>query len=228
MYANSLGKFLVPSGEDWVPGIRYQPEPPLAVKGGMNPWADERQRVLWAAEEKAWAAIRTLQAEYKGLMVQMASAMQKFNEGVAELEKLTGKKSGIGTITNYGSMAYAIVGGPYAWAVALASFTFGYFTQKAKAKKIKRQTSQLERLLATMAALKVKIEENIAKVTEQLGKGDAVRSAQAGQITRDVAQSESAYAKRLDLDRQRASVLQERNKQAYLLPRLAPGGYNAL
>ena len=106
-----LGKFIVPPGEDWVPGIKYQPEPPLAVKGGLNPWADERQREVWMVEEKAWAAIRVLQAEYNGLMREMSSAMQQFNNGVTALESLTGKKSGIGQVTNYASLGYALVGG---------------------------------------------------------------------------------------------------------------------
>lgn len=224
----SLGKFLVPPGEDWVPGIRYQAEPPLAVKGGLNPWSDERQREVWMVEEKAWAAIRALQSEYNSLMSQMSRAMQQFNDGVASLEALTGKKSGIGTITNYASLGYSLVGGPYAWAAALASFTFGFFSQQAKAKKIKKQVESLERLQAQMVSLKAKIEANIAAVTDQLNKGESIRSAQAGWIVQDVAHSEAAYVKRQDLDRQRASVLQERNRQAALLPRLTPGGYDAL
>lgn len=226
MYPSYLGKFLIPTTEDWVPGITYQPEPPMAVKGGLNPWADERQRELWMAEEKAWAAIRTLQTQYNSLMKQIQRAMALFNEHLREFEKLTGKKSGISEITNYASMGYALVGGPYAWAAALVSFTVGFIQSKAKARKIKKQVQLLEQAQALLLRLKAEIEAVQEKITVELGKGDAVRSVQQSRMAQDTAQSEVAYAKRESLDRQRAAVLRERNKQAYLLPRLAPGGSN--
>lgn len=230
----ALGKFTFPEGVDeWVPQVRYIPEPPVVIRGSMNPWAEERQRALFLQEEKAWVEIQKLQKDYAGLMGKISYQMGLFNEKVREIERITGKKSGVATLTNYASLVYSLAGGPYAWAVALGKlildFGMGMLEAKKKKKKVQKIVKEIEAIQAVLMGLHKQIQAIGEKISGLIQTGDSVRSAQSTQMVEAVTNTEAAYAKRQSLDRQRADVLRERNRQAFLLPRLTPGGpYDAI
>lgn len=226
MYPSHLGKFNVPTGGDWVPGVTYQPEPPISTPGYMNPWALERQRELFTAEEKAWVEIQKLQRSYKSIMAAIQFQMNDFNSHIERIESLTGKKSGISQITNYASMMYSFSGGPYAWAASLLKFGVDIAMSFIKKRKLKKLMKELEEIQAKLLALSARIEKVQADVTKLVQTGETIRSAQSVKVSADVKATETAYAKRQELDSLRASVLRERNRQAAALPRLAPGGPN--
>jgi len=232
MYLSHLGKFNVPANDpDWVPKITYTPEPPIVVRGAMNPWQEERQRVLFMAEEAAWKTIQRLQGDYRGLMAKIDAGMREFNAKIAEVEAITGKKSGINELTTYASLVYSLSGGPYAWAVSLGKLILelglGFLKARKKKKKLEKIKQQMDVIRARLAALSQQVETLQKEIGRLIRSGDAVRSAQAVQMTTDMAQSESAYRERRALDRQRADVLRERNRQVAQMSR-TPGGSDVI
>jgi hypothetical protein len=234
MYPPLLGKFVVPEAgtrlmpsEGWVAGVRYQAEPPIVVKGGLNPWADERQREVYTAEEAAWKQIVPLQAEYVGLVHRQDVLITEIQHWLRDIEVLTGKKSGLSDASNYATLLYSLSGGPYAWAAALAKFGVDFVLGIGKKKQLKSIMSKLEALAAQVAVVQARMQVVADAVVRLIQTGEAIRAGQLVKITQDVAQSEQLYQDRQGLERLRASVLKEKNRQAALMP-TRQGGNDAL
>jgi hypothetical protein len=209
--------------------VEYQPEPPIVVRGSMNPWNDERQRVVWQAEEKAWVTIQAKQSEYRRTYDRLQSTIAQMNSLVSELEGLTGKKMGMFTVQNLASMLAMSSGNPYIIAAMfIKQFVFDAFAAKKKKKKIEGLVQRLESLQAQAKSIVDQLHVLEDTVTTLIATGDAIRNTQQTTITQDMAQSETAYQARQQLDTLRASVLRERIRQAATLPSPPGGTHNDL
>lgn len=230
MYPALLGKFFVPDEgtwrmpvEGWVAGVTYQAEPSIVVRGAMNPWADERQREVYLAEEAAWKNIVPLQAEYVRLYHQLNRLIAQIQHWIRDIEILTGKKSGLADAANYATLLYSLAGGPYAWAAALAKLGVDMILGIGKKKQLKSIMNKLDMLAAQVTGVQARLQAITEEVSRLIQSGERIRAGQMVKITADVAQSETAYQQRQTLDRQRAVVLRERNRQVALLPRQPRG-----
>jgi hypothetical protein len=228
----NLGKFSVPQTENWVPGVTYTPEPPLVIRGAMNPWAQERTREVYLAEEQAWKKIITLQAEYRALYAQSEILIARHNALIQQLEKLTGKKSGLLSAQNIGlyvlQNAIYAAGGPWGYAFMAVKLGVEFLLGNLKKKKIQKTIKELETLNATLTALYQKLEGIGQQVGGLVQTGDVLRSTQAARIQQDLTQSETLYQQRQSLDRLRADVLRERTRQVAQLYPARQGDRNGL
>lgn len=228
-YTNYLGQFIIPQNDpDWPVAMTYKAEPPITVSWSMNPWETERVREIWLAEEAAWKAILPKQAKYSAMVEQLKVWISQLNGQVGELERTTGKSSGFGTAATYGTMVYSLTGGPYAWAAALAKMGVDMIVGIGTKKRAKRIMAQIEELVAKIQKGYASNELIKADIETLIKTAEGIRASQPGRAAGALAQSETAYQAAQDLDRMRADVLRERNKQAALLPRYAPGGNYAL
>ena len=193
MYTLRLGEFIVPPVEDWVPVIQYIARPPLAIRGVMNPWAQERQRVLWTAEEAAWKKIKPLQEEYRKLKRVESLHMKEVQHWMRDLERLSGKKSGVSQAATYGSMMYAIAGGPYAWAAAIAKFGVDMILGIGKKKQAKRIMKRLEELGELLQVNMSALTRVVNEITPLLDTTRAVQAAQSEIVAHDIRQSKVAH-----------------------------------
>jgi hypothetical protein len=231
MYPPLLGKFVLPQEghwsmpkEGWVAGVRYQPESLLAVRGAMNPWEVERTRELFMAEEAAWKKIIPLQAEVRAKHAVLLRTMAEYNRLILELEDVTGQKTGLEQVTGVTKFI------PLPWFQVFNLFAglfgglLGGTSKKKKAEAIMRR---LEAQQATMTALQVRLSVIGDEVSWLIQVGEGIRSGQLVKMTQEVAQSEQLYQNRQGLERLRASVLREKNRQAALMPR-RQGGSDAL
>lgn len=200
-----LGEIFVPSTEDWVPGITYRPEPPIVIRGSMNPWADERKREVWLAEEAAWKKITALQGTWRELRKQEAEHMREIQHWLRDMERLTGKKSGISSAANYGALLYSVSGGPYAWAAAIGKFGIDMILGIGKKKQAKSIMRKLEDLGAKMMLVQTRMNET-AKALEPLVRvGAAVKDTQKTRTAQDLQKSETLYASRALRDREQGA-----------------------
>jgi len=235
MYPSLLGRFIVPSQSwetgpaGWVPGVTYQAEPPIVVRGAMNPWNAERQRVVWQAEETAWTGIQGKQAEYRRVYARLQAVIAKMNHVVLELESLTGKKAGLFTVENIASVLVSAGGNPYLIAAMfLKTFVFDAIMGQKKKKKIEGLMRQLEAFQVQARVYVGQLHKIEAEVTGLIQTGDRLRGMQQVTVTKDMAQAERAYQSRQALERVRASALLEHNRQVALLPRKRGGDDGSL
>lgn len=230
MYPALLGRFVAPQpghwtkSPHWVENVQYQPEPPLAVRGAMNPWEQERQRVVFAAEELTWVKIQAQQKEYRRVLRLIDVAIDRYNQLIHELEELTGKKSGAADIANYAMLAYSLSGGPYGFVLSIAKMGFDFLMSSKKKKKINKKIHEIESVQAELKRLSQVLDGIQKKVHDLILTGDKIRDTQAVQMSKDVEVSEQAWAKRQSLDKQRADVLRERNRQVALWQPRPRGG----
>ena len=153
-----LGRFEIPEVEDWPLQVRYIPEPPLLIRGAMNPWELEKKRELWMKENEAWKMIQGLQGQYRTKLNEYNSRVSRFNQLIGEIEHVSGKKGlqrimgskgfqaaslAITTTNPYGAIiAAALV------AVSLLETGFKMLSGEARRKKkrIKELTGALEQV----------------------------------------------------------------------------------
>jgi len=153
-----LGRFEIPEVEDWPLQVRYIPEPPLLIRGAMNPWELEKKRELWMKENEAWKQIQALQSQYRSKLSAYNERVSRFNQLIGEIEHLTGKKGlqrimgskgfqaaslAITTTNPYGAIiAAALV------AVSLLETGFKILSGEARRKKkrLKELTNALEQV----------------------------------------------------------------------------------
>lgn len=237
MYLGSdLGRFVVPGagmyaahGAHVVLDVQYQPEPPVVIRGSLNPWAQERQRALFAAEEDAWKKIQGEQAEYRRLLSESERLIGQYNATIKQIEGMTGKKSGLFTPTNIASFVATTGGNPYVIAAAfvgmLASMIFGAAKARRKKRAIQALVDKLQALQAQIMGIYQKLEVIQGRVEQHMRAGEIVREAQLVQMTAAVEKSEEAYQKRMALDTVRGQAYAERVKQmATLHPTQRRGG----
>lgn len=114
-YPNFLGEFVAQlTQDDWVNHVRWNERKPVQTRGALDPWKIERTRLVWQKEKETWPAIEKLKLEYATREKQMRYDIAVFNEHLAELERVTGKKVGLGPIGSYGGMALAVIPG-FGW-----------------------------------------------------------------------------------------------------------------
>lgn len=160
MYANKLGEFVFNQNQpDWVNTIQFVERRPVAVKGAMNPWETERLRLLWVAEKEAWVKIQPIKVKYRKVEQSLRAHANEFNGILKEVERITGKSSGMSPITTYGPMALAVIPG-FGWAAAAFTIIFqfmGLFSGKKK--RVQQLIGEMEVLQATMEREKRALEQ---------------------------------------------------------------------
>lgn len=215
MYASSaihLGRFEVPSErfgqkvDEWVPLIQFIPEPPIVVRGSMNPWDDERKRVLLKAEQDNWVKIQALQQEWPRLKAELHVLIDRYNKGIWEIDKrmeeLGMKKSGMSAL----DMATFIVGfipgfGTAAMVMKLATELpklIGMLTGKTKRrmKDLKNWIRDVTAVAARMDAIGNRFVGIQTEARALIGQSEFIKSAQQAQAAVDVAATQGAYSQR--------------------------------
>lgn len=164
-YQNFLGEFIVPTSDDWPKKITYTERRPYTGPS-FNPWEAERQRRVWIQEQAAWTKIQFLKREYVSLEKQMESDISVFNSHLAELERVTKKKPGLGPIGSYGGMALAILPG-FGWASAVFSAVSMIF-EMIGGNKLKKRVNQLMRIMEEAQARLQKNQQRLIAIQEEL------------------------------------------------------------
>lgn len=189
-----LGEIIVPTNDrDWVPKIRYRPEPPLVVRDSLDPYNQERKRALWIEEERAWKLIAPLQARYNELKREEARIMTLVQHWIRDIEILTGKKSGLSNAANYAALLYSLAGGPYAWAVAIGKLGVDLILSIGKKKQMKSIMSKLEALGREMTLVQEEMGQIVRKIEPLLAVRQVLIEKQAAQQATDMQRSETAY-----------------------------------
>lgn len=205
MYANRLGEFVIAeAAENWVYTIRYNERPPIHVRGALNPWQTERQRIVWKAEQAAWVKIKAYQADYRRTEDKMKRDIERYNKALKELELLTGQSIGTGPIGTYAGMALAVIPG-FGWAAAAFSMISQLVGMLSGTKRrIKGLIAELERLTAQLNISKRRLQTLAQNIIHESGAGERVQQAQAVMVQRDltVAQTEYAYKQQQLIQRQ--------------------------
>ena len=164
-YQNFLGEFIIPTSDDWPTKITYTERRPYTGPG-FNPWETERQRRVWVQEQAAWAKIQTLKREYVSIEKQMETDIGIFNAHLAELERVTKKKVGLGPIGSYTGMALAIIPG-FGWASAVYSAISMLF-QMIGGNKMKKRVNQLMKIMEEAQARLQKNRQRLLSIQEIL------------------------------------------------------------
>lgn len=155
---SDLGRFEIPEVEDWPLQVRYIPEPPLLIRGAMNPWELEKKRELWMKENEVWATIQGLQRQYRSYLNDYNYNVNRFNQLIGEIENMTGKKGLQKVMGSKGFQAASLAvttTNPYGAAIAAAlvavslletGFKLISGEARRKKKRIKELTDALERV----------------------------------------------------------------------------------
>lgn len=224
-----LGLFKVPENQPhWVESIRYYPEPPIQVKGALNPWQLERTRLVYQAEEKAWIQIQKEMATYKALRLEAEAWIVRFNQKVAELEGLTGKKSGLFSVDNIASFVAASSGNPYIMAALAVKMVVDMILGNKKKKKIQKLIEELQQLQGWILANHTKMEAIQGAVSRLVHTGEALRAEQKAVATVAVQNSEIAYIFRQAADKQKGAAYRALNEEVAKLYPTRRGGNDAL
>lgn len=224
-----LGEIMVPTDTpDWVPQIRYRAEPPIVIRGSLDPYNAERKRAVWIAEEAAWKKIVPLQAKYANLKRQEAETMRLIRHWIKDIETLTGKKSGMADASNYATLLYSISGGPYAWVAAIGKLGVDMILGMGKKKQLKSIMQKLEALGVTMASIQRQLEQVSNELKPLVVVGHALKAEQQAIMAADTAKAGEQYQQRLIA----ANIAGKQHAQrALLYERLSPsrqGVQNAL
>ena len=210
-----LGEITVPQTDQWVAGLRYRPEPPIAVRGSLDPWNQERKREQWLAEEAAWKQILPLQREYLTAEQEFNSVMVRYNSLIGELEGLTGQS---GLIRVKGPIGMVI--SPINMVVGLLDkLTFGIFGGSKKKKKIQRLTQELERAQSRLTILQAVLERVGGAINQLVHAGKAVQEAQRVRMALDMMKSQEMYVQARGVQKQAA---QEHARRALAYESLYP------
>ncbi len=204
--------------------MAYTPEPPIVVRGSLNPWNDERQRVVWMAEEKAWVQVQAKQRTYRSVYSSLQETISQMNAAVSELEGLTGKHVGMFSIQNIATLLASSTGNPYVIAaMLLKTFVIDTLLGNKKKKKIQALVERLQVLQQQAQQYVARLHQLEDEVAKLIVVGDQIRNTQQAQMSQDLQQSETVYQARQQLDRTRASVLREQVRQVNLTPRRSGG-----
>jgi hypothetical protein len=198
-----LGRFTIDENRsDLLRSLQYLPEPgPIAVRGGFNPWAQERARALRLAEDAAWKSLGAIKAQVIPLYQRYEATLPEFNRKLAELEGLTGQKGGgIGKLfTSTIMMPFSMIGG-----------LFG--SGKKKKKRAEQLQRDLTRLEAELLALQSSIDALHQQAIPLIGTATQIKGQQDAQRADLLTQSPAAYETRQSLDRARGRELAELNR----------------
>lgn len=201
-----LGKFTIDvSRQDLLRTLQYHEEPmPVTVRGGMNPWAQERQRALRLAEDAAWKSLGAIKAQALPLYQRYEATLPEFNRKLAELEGLTGQKGGgIGKmLLSPIMMPFKMIGGLFG----------GGKKKKQQAQHAEQLQRDLTRLEAELLALQSSLDALHQQAIPLIGTATQIRGQQDAQRAELLTQSPAAYETRRSLDRSRGRELAELNR----------------
>lgn len=232
MYASSfhdLGRFdVLPYAQrlqDWIPHIKYYPEPPTVQAARGNPWQAERQRVLYEAEERAWKEIQRLQALWEAQKVKMEQLVDSYNKAVRAIEDRMGElgqKSPFQTMQTTGGLLMVTpfsLAGKVMLVVAAISQLVDLATGKTrKAKKdLENWMRDLEKLNAQIIAHQQAMIETQDRIDRNLSVSQTVASGLMQQAAIDQQRAESAYLARQEREAMDTAIHQARVRQALTL-----------
>lgn len=164
-YQNFLGEFVVSQGDDWPTTITYTERRPYTGHS-FNPWEAEQQRRIWVQEQATWPKIQTRKHEYSAIEKTMSADIAIFNSHLVELERVTGKKVGLGPIGTFGGMALAVIPG-FGWAAAVFSAVSMIFEMIGGNKK-KKRVRQLMRIMEEAQARLQKSQQRLIALQNEL------------------------------------------------------------
>lgn len=225
---HALGRFIIPDTPEWVEALRYQAEPPLVIRGAMNPWALERQREIWMAEEAAWKEIQQKQVAYRQVRLAAEAALRRFNAIIRQIEAMTGKKSGMLSAGNVASFVAGAGGNPYIMAALALKMVVEMILGSKKQKKIKRLIEEATRLQANILAYHAQMETIAGEVQRLTMIGEAYRDMQTVRSTEVARQSEAAYTQQQSTERERGKALHALNMMARQRVPMRKGVYDEL
>lgn len=193
-----LGEIIVPTDTpDWVPRITYRADPPIVVRGALDPWNAERKRAVWMAEEAAWKKIVPLQITYNALKINEANTMRLIQHWIRDIERLTGKKSGMANAANYATLLYSISGGPYAWVAAIGKLGVDMILSIGKKKQAKSIINKLEMLGREMEGIHAQLLQITNELKPLVAVGHALKAEQAAIVAADTTKVGEQYQQRL-------------------------------
>lgn len=203
-YPNALGEFIVQhESHDWPKTIRYIERRPIQTRGLLNPWEQERTRVLWVQEQAVWAKIIPLKSEYAAIEKRMEQDVSIFNSHLIELERVTKKKTGLGPIGSYGGMALAVLPG-FGWAAAVFSAVSMLFEMIGGNKK-KKRIRQLMQIMESAHARLTAGQQRLVTIQDELKAlvdvTQHVKKQQALQAQHMIQVNKLAHAAKEELDK---------------------------
>lgn len=162
-----LGEFIVAAGENWPKTIKYIERRPVTGKGVYNPWETEQQRRVWMAEQEAWPKIQTLMSEYRATEKRMQDNIYNYNVYVDQLNKVVGKPTGIGPISQYGGMATMVLPG-YGWMagafIQIADMVANLINGPKKKKRINELRGMIEKVTKQLEVDQQRLQEIISEL----------------------------------------------------------------
>ena len=194
-----LGEIIIPENvANWVPLIRYVPRPPIQIRGGLDPYGQERKRAVYLAEESVWKQIVPLQAETAQLERRVSAKMEEYNRALQDLENLTGKKSGLSPMVGgYAGIALNII--PlYRW-ISIGKMIFSLVSgllggNKKKKQQVQAAIDRLKRIQDEIRGLASAIEAIQQRITELVAGPLRLIEQQKVKMAEDISKSEVAYA----------------------------------
>lgn len=218
-YPNFIGEFVAPyEKDDWPKYVRWNERRPVLTRGLLNPWEVERTRAVWEQEKATWPKIETFKREYYTREKQMHRDVSIFNEHLAELERVTKKKVGLGPIGSYGGMALAVIPGFGWFSAAFSAISMGM--EMLMGNKKKKRINELMRIMQEAQERLKRNQQRLGAIQEEMrvliGVTDRAKSGVESKRQTDTERlqyarmihEQSAAARTLSLDQELARVRQ--------------------
>lgn len=166
-YRNFLGEFVAPlEKDDWPKHVKWNERRPVLTRGALNPWEVERVRAIWEQEKAAWPKIEALKKEYSTREQEMRRDIAVFNSHLAELERITKKKVGLGPIGTYGGMALAVIPGFGWFSAAFSVLNMGL--EMLMGNKKKKRIKQLMQIMQDAQERLQRNQQRLGTIQEEL------------------------------------------------------------
>jgi hypothetical protein len=166
-YRNFLGEFVAPTEkDDWPKYVKWNERRPVLTRGALNPWEVERTRAIWEQEKAVWPKIEVLKKEYGEREQQMRRDIDIFNAHLAELERITKKKVGLGPIGQYGGMALAVIPGFGWFSAAFSVLNMGF--EMLMGNKQKKRINQLMQIMQDAQERLQRNQQRLGAIQEEL------------------------------------------------------------
>lgn len=218
-YPNFIGEFAAPyEKDDWPKYVRWNERKPVLTRGALNPWEVERTRAVWEQEKATWPKIEALKQEYYVREKQMHRDVSIFNEHLAELERVTKKKVGLGPIGSYGGMALAVIPGFGWFSAAFSAISMGM--EMLMGNKKKKRVNELMRIMQEAQERLKRNQQRLGAIQEEMrvliGVTDRAKAGVEAKRQADTEQyqyvrmihDQSRAARTLSLDQELARVRQ--------------------
>ena len=166
-YPNFIGEFVAPfEQDDWPKYVRWNERRPVKTRGMMNPWETERVRLIWQQEQATWPKLEALKKEYGTREQEMGRDIAVFNSHLAELERITKKKVGLGPIGSYGGMALAVLPGFGWFSAAFSALNMGL--EMLMGNKKKKRINELMRIMQEAQERLQRNQQRLGAIQEEM------------------------------------------------------------